>query len=143
MLAVVLDTNILIAAAYNASSASRQIIDAALRDRLAVIVSPALQREYERILTRAVRRQDYQAQLRELIQKARSVVPAETPRVVPEDPDDDKLVAVADAAGADAIVTNDHHLLLLDPRGDFAIMRPGLFVERYLDCEAHGEYPLQ
>jgi predicted nucleic acid-binding protein len=48
--------------------------------------------------------------------------------VVPEDPEDDKLVAVGLAADADALITNDRHLLTLDPQGPLRILRPAAFV---------------
>ena len=49
--------------------------------------------------------------------------PARTPRVVPDDPEDDKLVAVAVAAGA-ALVTNDGHLLALAGHAGLEVVRP-------------------
>jgi hypothetical protein len=47
----------------------------------------------------------------------------ETPRVVPDDPEDDKLVAAALVAGA-ALVTNDGHLLALAGHGGLEVVRP-------------------
>jgi predicted nucleic acid-binding protein len=43
--------------------------------------------------------------------------------VVPDDPEDDKLVAVALAAGA-VLVTSDAHLLALAGRGGLEVIRP-------------------
>ncbi len=125
---VVMDTNTLVAAAYSPSSASRRIVDACLRGELVAVLSPALAAEYEWILARAVRVRGYDEYLRTFLAGATRVEPAETPRVVPDDPDDDKLVAVARAAGADALVTNDHHLLALDPLDGLRILRPGDFL---------------
>lgn len=120
---VVLDTNVLIAAAYNPDSASRRIVEACLKGERTAILSPALRREYERILTRAARGQSYLSQLQVLLEKAEVVEPAETPRVVPDDPDDDKLVAVALAAGA-VLVTNDAHLLAVVGHQGLQVVRP-------------------
>ncbi len=52
---IVCDTNILVAAAYNSRSASHRIVIAAERGELELVVSPAVLREYEYILPRAVR----------------------------------------------------------------------------------------
>jgi putative PIN family toxin of toxin-antitoxin system len=129
---VVVDTNTLVASAYAAGSASRRLVEACLRGEVIAVLSRALKQEYERILARAVRTRDYDESLRRFLELAESVEPAKTPRAVPEDPDDDKLVAVALAAGADAIITNDDHLLRLDPYGPIRIVRPAEFVRLWL-----------
>ncbi len=130
---VVLDTDSLVAAAYADASASRRILEACLRRDVQAIVSPALRDEYEYILRRAVRGRDFSDLFRRFLEQAEVVEPVETPRIVPEDPADDKLVAVALAGAADAIVTNDHHLLCLDPHGRLRILRPAEFVRLWLE----------
>lgn len=121
---VVLDTNILVAAAYNPGSASRRVVEACLAGRLTAVVSPAIRREYDRILARAVRGRPYVERLRLLIETATEVVPAEVRRVVPDDPEDDKLVAVALAAEA-AVISNDAHLLAVAGVDGLRVVRPG------------------
>ena len=127
-LRVVLDTNILVGAAYAEGSASRRIVEACLNGDLIAVLSPALRREYEQILRQAVRVRGFNDELRRLLDQAEIVEPQQTPRVVPDDPEDDKLVAVAVAAGAAALITNDRHLLTLDPHGPVRIVRPAEFV---------------
>jgi predicted nucleic acid-binding protein len=95
---VVLDTNVLVAAAYNPRSGSRHVVEACLDGGLTAVVSPALRLEYE-------------------------FEPAQTLRVVPDDPEDDKLVAAARAARA-VLVTNDAHLLALAGFEGLEVMRP-------------------
>src|SRR5262249_37501804 len=112
---VVLDTDTLVAAAYAERSASRQILEACLRQEVQAVISPALQREYQYIVSRAVRGRAFGDLFQRFLKQAEVVEPVETHRVVPEDADDDKIVATALAGSADAIVTNDHHLLGLDP----------------------------
>jgi putative PIN family toxin of toxin-antitoxin system len=120
---VVLDTNVLVAAAYNAGSASRRIVEACLAGKLIAVLSPALRREYELILSRAVRRRSYLERLQRLLEQAEVVVPEETPRVVAEDADDDKLVAAALAVGA-VVVSNDGHLLAIAGHKGLQVQRP-------------------
>jgi uncharacterized protein len=114
-LRVVLDTNVLVGAAYAPSSASRRIVDTCLQGELEAVVSPALRQEYDLILKQAIRTRGYVAALDRLLREASVVEPTITPRVVPDDSADDKLVAAALAGNAVAIVTNDQHLLGLDP----------------------------
>jgi putative PIN family toxin of toxin-antitoxin system len=127
-----LDTNILVASAYAPGSASRQIVDACLQGKLAAVVSPALEGEYRHILERAVRGRGFDETFQKLLAGAVLVEPEKTPRVVPDDPEDDKLLALAVAGNAAAVITNDHHLLGLDPYGPVRIVRPATFVRLWL-----------
>ena len=120
---VVLDTDVLVAAAYNPQSASRHVVEACLAGELTPVLSGALRREYEFILARAARGRPYLERVHQLLDGAAVVEPARTPRVVPDDPEDDKLVAVALAAGA-ALVTNDAHLLAVAGHEGLEVVRP-------------------
>ena len=120
---VVLDTNVLVAAVYNPGSASRRLIEACLDGELTPVLSPALRREYEFILSRAARGRPYLERILHLLERAEIVKPAQTPRVVPDDPDDDKLVAAALAARA-VLVTSDAHLLALAGHEGLEVVRP-------------------
>ena len=130
---IVLDTNVLVAAAYAPESASRRIVESGLRGDLVLTISRDLVAEYQFILRRAVRRREYQQRLQKLLRQAVLVHPTSTPRVVPGDPDDDKFLAAAVAAAAVALVTNDHHLLSLDPYQGVRVIRPAAFVELFLE----------
>jgi putative PIN family toxin of toxin-antitoxin system len=123
-----LDTNTLVASAYAPASASRQIVDACLRGELVAVASQALKGEYRFILERAVRGREFEDTFQKFMAGAVFVAPQETPRVVPDDAEDDKLLAAATAGEADAVITNDHHLLVLDPFGRIRILRPSQFV---------------
>lgn len=133
MTRVVLDTNVLVASAYNAESASRRIVEACRRGEIVLIVSPAIRREYDRILPRAIRRPGAREEIDELLEQAEIVTPAETPRVVPDDPEDDKFIAAALAADADALITNDEHLLSVAPQAQVRVLQPSAFLAA--DCD--------
>lgn len=120
---VVLDTNVLVAAVYNPDSASRRIIESCLGAELTAVVSPALRREYEFILARAGRGRPYLARIQRLLGEAEVVEPEQVPRVVPDDPEDDKLVAAALAARA-VLVSNDAHLLAVAGHEGLVVVRP-------------------
>jgi putative PIN family toxin of toxin-antitoxin system len=139
---VVLDTNVLVAAAYAEGSASRRIIEAALSGRVEAVASEAVLEEYRFIVERAVRRPDYRDRLAALLDTLEIVEPAPLPRVVPEDPDDDKLLAAAVGGLAGWLVTNDRHLLVLNPFEGVQIVTSGVFAEEVLGrLHAAGEPP--
>jgi putative PIN family toxin of toxin-antitoxin system len=124
---IVLDTNVLVASAYNPASASRRIVDACRADQLAMVISPSVKQEYEYILPRAIRIRDELKRTFELIGNADLVVPSSVPRVVEEDRTDDKFLAAAVAGMADAIVTNDRHVLSIHQHRGILIVRPADF----------------
>ena len=90
---VVLDTNVLIAAAWNEGSASRRIVEACLEGKkLRAVMSPALGREYELIIKRAARKSGYRKSLERLARIA-EVVDCDARAMgieVPADPEDAK-----------------------------------------------------
>jgi putative PIN family toxin of toxin-antitoxin system len=133
MLRVVLDTNVLVGAAYAPGSASRRVVDACLQGEVTAVMSSALRQEYHLILKQAVKTRGYDAALDRLLREAAVVEPTITPRVVPDDPADDKLVAAALVGNAVALITNDQHLLDLNPHGTLQIVRPTEFVSRWLE----------
>ena len=139
MYRVVLDTNVLVAAAYAEGSASRLIVEACLSGGLVAVASTAIKSEYEFILARAVRRPDYERRLAELLDGMELVEADEVPRVVREDVDDDKFLAAALAAGAEWIVTNDRHLLKHDPYHEIRIVPSGVFVEQHRRSVFHAK----
>ena len=124
---VVLDTNVLVAAAYAPASASRAIVEACLDGELEPIVSAETVKEHRYILGRAVRSAAYRERLEQFLVGGILVAPERTPRHVPDDAEDDKFLAAALAGQAGWIVTNDRHLLDLDPYWEVRIVRPGEF----------------
>ena len=108
---VVLDTNILVAAAYHAGSLARKIVQSCLNGSLDLILSDAVREEMEHIVQRAVRSSGMRRQLQELIARARRVEVGHVPRVLQKDPSDDHLLALAIAGNADFLITQDRVVL--------------------------------
>jgi uncharacterized protein len=124
---LLLDANVLIAAAYNPHSASAGIVKLVERQRLRLIISPAIRREYERLIPKAVRSREKRDWIWRILDLAENVTPEETPAAVTEDSDDDKFLAAAVAGQAAAIVSNDEHLLAMHPYQGIDILRPRAF----------------
>jgi len=134
---VVLDANILIAAAISPAGVPARIVTEWEDGAFDLIVSSKLLAQVDRIL-RSTKLQgrvpdsDVEDFLRRLGEHAVVVDdPPEIEPVVSADPEDDFLVAPARAAGADVIVTGDRHLLdlpglrppALGPRAFLEILR--------------------
>jgi putative PIN family toxin of toxin-antitoxin system len=71
--------------------------------------------------------QEDEAYLRRI---SKMVTPTEPVVAVSADPDDDKILACALAAQADAVVTGDHHLLDLGEYRGISVMRVADFLRR-------------
>jgi predicted nucleic acid-binding protein len=139
MTRVVVDTNVLVGAAYNPGSASARVVAACLDGRLRAVVSPAVRGEYEHILPRAVRVPGWEDRLARFLASAVEVEPEGVGRVVAADPADDALFAAAVAGGARAVVTNDRPVLAVGSYRGVAVIRPAECVALYL--EAGGGEP--
>jgi putative PIN family toxin of toxin-antitoxin system len=129
---VVLDTNVLISAALSPHGKPFSCLSWVL-DNATLLTSQELLTELETRLARPkfskyvdeARRRAFVADL------ALSTVLVEVRGVVKlcRDPDDDKLLEITIAGGADCLVTGDQDLLVLDPFQGVPILTPAAFLE--------------
>ena len=107
------------------------VLEAAAEGRSALCTSPALVQDLSETLQSpklAARIQASGLTLDELLQRYLDVVvltePKSVQRVVPDDPEDDQVIAAAIAAQADLIVSGDKHLLDLESHLGIRIVPP-------------------
>jgi len=125
---VVLDTNVLIAALV-ARGLCHEVVQRCFRAH-AVVSSAALIDELEATLRdKFALTAQVKEFLRQLRQQVRLVDAPPLPSPVCRDADDDLVLATAAAAKADAIVTGDHDLLVLEVYQEVRILSPRQFLE--------------
>jgi putative PIN family toxin of toxin-antitoxin system len=121
MLRIVLDTNLLVSSMLVRAGLPAQAIDA-WRERLYLLVtSPAIMAELEKTLASTRIRRKYSitnedvAAIVALLAQEALIVPgaAEVSGKIPDDPDDEIVLAAADDSHADLIASGDKHLLAL------------------------------
>ena len=129
---LILDTNLLVGAAYAPRSASGRLLAAAAAGTVRLIVSPAAFAEYRFVVPRAVRRPGGVGRVLAALRRAEPAVPTAAQnaaaRGVSEDPDDDLFLALAAAARPAALLSNDRHLLDVGAYAGVPILRPGEWV---------------
>ena len=131
MLAV-LDPNVLVSAAISTGGPPRLIVNAWVDARFELLASPALIDELADVLARPrFRRWISTASAAEFIaglQESAVMIDDPTePAALTPDPDDDYLVALARAGGADYLVSGDRHLTEL-PDPDPPVLTPRRFL---------------
>lgn len=118
----VLDSNVYVSALLAPAGSPAQILERWADGEFDVIVSPLLLAELERVLRRpkfktSITRVQIDALLSALSEEGVSAADPEAQPGATPDPGDDYLVALAQAADADWIVSGDLHLTQLsDPR---------------------------
>lgn len=131
-LIAVLDTNVVVAGLLWAGPPYSLLLRATERQDLLLVTSPALMTELADTLALARFRKriaEAGTSADELVAAYRDavmiVMPREVPRVIPDDVDDDHVIAAAVAARARYIVTGDRtHLLPIGTHGEIAIVSP-------------------
>jgi putative PIN family toxin of toxin-antitoxin system len=113
---ITIDTAILVRTNAKATGPARQLLDIIQQCEAVLVLSPFLLQEVERVLGYARVQAIYQlsdAEIRQHLEYLQSiaeiVIPAEGPRVVIKDADDDPVIYTAVAGGADVICTVDRH----------------------------------
>ena len=109
------DTNVYVAEALLGKTAER-MIEATIDARWCIYASPYLLDELIRVLTEEL---DFSRRLavlsyRRIVRRSTLVEGGSTAQV-PRDPKDSPILQAALGCGADYLVTNDHHLLAIDP----------------------------
>lgn len=116
-----------------------QILDAVYNGRLQLIISPALLSEFQEVIKRSRIRHKYPAlaerldPLLDYLYTMTILVPGvPSEQFVPDDPDDDWVVACAIEGQADFIVSGDPHLLALQTVRGIRVLSPRQFVDSVL-----------
>lgn len=128
-LKIVADTNLWIAARFNLRSFSAEILNLAGEGRVKLLWSADTRKELERVLSNVKATPEFMLGVERLLSISIDVGPTEKLQVVEADPDDDKILACAQAGQADYIVTNDEHLLSLGRFGRTEIVTPKAFLQ--------------
>lgn len=121
---VILDTNILVAAAFNRQSASARVVEAVREGRLHMVWNDATRRETEHIVRQIppLNWEDVAALFRTEDRYTGETHPEQFAAV--PDPDDRKFAALSAATGA-TLVTQDAHLLDQRGKSEASILTPG------------------
>ncbi len=135
-----LDTNVLIDGIRDEHAAAWQIINKILNGGVELYTSRPLVREYNRILQREIVDPNYIARINDLLQIAIHIEIHNVQRLVPDDPEDDKVIATALASGAEVLISEDAHLLDLDRKYEIRIMKPKEYLNRNTKDSSWGDF---
>ncbi len=131
---VVLDTNVFVAAGFNPRSASANILAAVRQGQVRMVWNQATRREIEHIIrqipplrARAAAGNALDALFRADDRFSAATYPHKF--VAIPDPDDRKFAALAQAAGA-ILISSDEHLLRHTDLEDLTVLTPGAFWRR-------------
>lgn len=136
---VVLDTNVIISALMNPEGPPGKILDVGIDGKISLLSSSHLIEElehslayphvYKRIAESLTEKELQQFLL--LLRRTTTVIVHDPPRTqwVPNDPDDDWVIACAIAGKADYIVSGDQHLLALGSADLIRILPPTEFLK--------------
>jgi uncharacterized protein len=129
---VVLDTNVLVSSLLFAGPPSH-LVSLWRERRIVLLLSKAVFIEYLRVLAYPkfkLSGEEIKALVEEyLLPFAAMVTVVETPAIIPEDPADDKFLALAAAGRARYLVSGDKHLLALREYRRVKIVTPREFLD--------------
>jgi putative PIN family toxin of toxin-antitoxin system len=131
---LILDTNVLISGIFFGGPPGK-ILQAWRDGRFTLILSPEIFDEYQRVagaLHRKFPLVDLTSLIELIVVEAEMVQPDELDDGVCADPDDDKFIACALAAGAKLVVSGDKHLLDVNGYRGIEVLKPRTFIDRHL-----------
>lgn len=132
---VILDTNVLMSAVFFGGVPGR-ILEAWRDDRLALVFSPSIFDEYQRvgeILAARYSRLELEPILSLLLSEGILAPDSVLPEAVSSDLDDDKFLACALASNTSVLISGDKDLLEVTGYEGIEVLKPRDFVGRHLD----------
>lgn len=138
MLRVVIDTNVLVSAALSKSGAPAEVLNLWRERVFHVVTSEAAIQEIRRVLDglstggKFILPYGEVSDLLRLMQEEAQSVSGQinVNGIIPQDPTDEKFLAIAIEGQADVIVSGDKHLLNLKKYQNIPILTPRQFLDR-------------
>jgi putative PIN family toxin of toxin-antitoxin system len=129
-LRAVLDTNVYISAAISPHGTAGKIVAKARAGEFVAIISPAIVNEAGDVLRRKglLAHDKVTPFLKTICRFAEIVKPSITLNVVPDDPDDNRIIECAVEGKADLIVSRDNDLLTMKDYNNIPILHPADFL---------------
>ena len=135
---IVCDTNVLLSG-YISDGPPRRVLERIEDGKDLAFTSRTLLIEFDRVLSyprveKLLRRASLprEAVIRWMVERATIVMPKELPAtVVTDDPTDDHVLACAQAAGADFIISGDAHLLKLQTWEGIRVVSASQYVQKF------------
>ncbi len=130
---IVIDTNVFISSFLSPKGNPRKIVNLWKKGEVVLCLSVEILGEYIEVLSRFGL--DNEPELREVLDLFRQhsycelVVCDDRLNIIEADPDDDKFIECAVAAGAAYIVSGDKHLIKLRQYGGIPIISPAAFIQ--------------
>jgi putative PIN family toxin of toxin-antitoxin system len=123
---ITVDTNILISFFVYPAGTVREIIGLAINKHISICISPDIIEEYSKVLRQKFswNEHDINSNISLLKRMTVFIQPDKSIKAVRADPTDNKIIECAVAAGADAIISGDKHLLNLKKYKSIPIMKP-------------------
>jgi uncharacterized protein len=123
---ITVDTNILISFFVYPGGIVREIFSQAINKKISICISADILEEYSRVLRLKFgwTQDEINTNIGLLKRMMEIVEPVAVIKAVSADPTDDKVIECAAAAGADAIISWDRHLLELKRYKTTPIMKP-------------------
>jgi len=137
---VVLDTNVLIDGLRDENSSAWKVIDKIFSGEIELYTSHPLEREYRRILRREIEDSNYASRIESLLEIANKIEVHNIEHLVIGDPEDDKVLATALSAGATFLISEDKHLLDMDPYGNLRIVRTKEYLNNKEQDSSWGDF---
>lgn len=132
---VIVDTNVLVSGIFF-SGPPYEILNAWRDKRLQIVISPSIVEEYQRVgkeLGEQFSEIDIEPFMELLMLEGHLFNAPLLLNSVCEDPDDEKFIACAIASQTKIIISGDKHLLKLSGHKNIEIIKPRLFLEKYLN----------
>lgn len=121
---VVFDTNVVVDGLADETTPQGKLLATAAAGGITALVTPAIQREYTRILWRLTKDPEQQKKVSTFLAAAEGCKPKAALDVVIDDQEDRKFVEAALGGAADMIITRDRHLLEIGEIGSIVILPP-------------------
>ncbi len=132
MLRLVIDTNILISSFFGGNP--KRVIDLWKAGEITLCLSDEILEEYLRVIARLPIDPETKRGLIAILQEKKNIEwfsPDSRHTIIREDPEDDKFIDCALAAGAECIISGDAHLLKVKEYQTIPIRSPRDFLQRH------------